>query len=208
VLKFGTDMADIPLWKRVIDIGAGFAGTLLLVPLAALIGPLILLDSPGPVFVKIERVSRGRKVRILKFRSMVKNANEMKRELAALNERADGPFFKISNDPRITRIGKILRKSLLDEWPQFINVLKGELTLVGPRAHEPEEVALYPEEYRHIPMAVAGLTGYSQINGASNLPFLKELEYDDWYLKNRSPWLDLKIIGRTIWLMLFKREGK
>lgn len=198
----------MPFWKRLIDIGFGLVGTILLVPLTLLIGPLILLDSPGPVFVRIERVSRGKKVRIWKFRSMVQNAHQMRKDLAALNERSDGPFFKISNDPRITRVGKILRRSLLDEWPQFLNVLKGELTLVGPRAHEPEEIAAYPEAYRHIPLAPAGLTGYSQINGASNLPFLKELALDDWYLKNCSFALDMKIIGRTIWLMLFKREGK
>ena len=198
----------MPFWKRIIDITAGLAGTMLLIPLAAIIGPLIVLDSQGPVFVKIERVSRGRTVRIWKFRSMVENARELKSELVPLNERSDGPFFKISNDPRITRVGKILRKSLLDEWPQFLNVCKGELTLVGPRAHEPEEIAAYPEAYRHVPLAPAGLTGYSQINGASNLPFLKELEFDDWYLKNQSALLDLKIIARTIWIMLFRREGK
>lgn len=198
----------MPLWKRAIDIGAGLVGTLFLIPLTILIGPLIVLDSPGPVFVKIERVSRGRTVRIWKFRSMVENAHEMRRDLAALNERADGPFFKIANDPRITKVGRVLRKSLLDEWPQFVNVLKGDLTLVGPRAHEPEEVAAYPEAYRHIPLAPAGLTGYSQVNGASNLPFLKELELDDWYLKHMSPWFDLRIMAKTIWIMLFRREGK
>lgn len=139
---------------------------------------------------------------------MVANAHELRSGLSHLNERSDGPFFKIANDPRVTRVGRVLRGSLLDEWPQFINVVLGDLTLVGPRAHEPGEIAQYPENYNHIPMAAAGLTGFSQINGASNLPFLKELELDDWYLKNQSFWLDLKIIGRTIWLILFKREGK
>lgn len=198
----------MPFWKRIIDIVAGLAGTVLLAPLAAVVAPLIALDSRGPVFVKIRRVSRGKPVHIWKFRSMVANAHELRAGLAARNERGDGPFFKMSYDPRITRVGKFLRKSLLDEWPQFVNVLKGDLTLVGPRAHEPEEVASYPEEYRHVPLAAAGLTGYSQINGASNLPFLKELEFDDWYLKHMSLWFDLRIMAKTVWIMLFRREGK
>lgn len=181
---------------------------LLLAPLTLIVAPFILLDSRGPTFVKIKRLSGGKSVNIWKFRTMVANAHQLRFELAYLNERSDGPFFKIMNDPRVTRAGRILRKSLLDEWPQFINVLKGDLTLVGPRAHEPEEVAQYPEMYQHIPQAVAGLTGFSQINGASNLPFLKELEYDAWYLKNQSFWLDLKIIAKTLWIMLLKREGK
>jgi lipopolysaccharide/colanic/teichoic acid biosynthesis glycosyltransferase len=199
---------NLPFWKRVIDIAAGLAGTALLLPLAALVAPLIRLDSPGQVFVKIRRVSRGNPVYIWKFRTMVPNAHKLRDNLRHMNERNDGPFFKISNDPRVTRVGRILRKSLLDEWPQFVNVLKGELTLVGPRAHEPEEIAAYPDEYKHVPLAQAGLTGYSQINGASNLPFLKELELDDWYLKNQSLSLDLKIIIRTMHIILFKREGK
>ncbi len=198
----------LPVWKRTIDIIFGFFGTLFLIPLTLIIGPIIYFDSRGPIFVKILRVSGGKQVYIWKFRTMIPNAHKMRSSLRHLNERKDGPFFKITNDPRITRVGRILRRSLLDEWPQFINVLKGDLTLVGPRAHEPEEVAEYPDDYQHIPLAVAGLTGYSQVNGASNLPFLKELEFDDWYLKNQSFWLDLKIIAKTIWLMLVKREGK
>jgi lipopolysaccharide/colanic/teichoic acid biosynthesis glycosyltransferase len=198
----------MPFWKRIIDILAGLVGVAILLPLTAIVLPFIYCDSPGPIFVKIKRISRGRPVHIWKFRTMVPNAHELRPALMHLNERSDGPFFKISNDPRITRVGKILRKSLLDEWPQFINVLKGELTLVGPRAHEPEEVAQYPAQYAHIPLAAAGLTGYSQVNGASNLPFLKELELDDWYLKNQSLWLDMKIIAKTIYLILFRREGK
>jgi lipopolysaccharide/colanic/teichoic acid biosynthesis glycosyltransferase len=199
---------SFPFWKRAIDIAAGFAGTALLLPLAALVAPLIWLDSPGPVFVRIRRISRGKPVYIWKFRTMVPNAHKLRDSLRHMNERNDGPFFKISNDPRVTRVGRILRKSLLDEWPQFVNVLKGELTLVGPRAHESEEIAAYPDEYKHVPLAPAGLTGYSQINGASNLPFLRELELDDWYLKNQSLSLDLKIIIRTMHIILFKREGK
>ena len=121
----------------------------------------------------------------------------MKKLLSVLNERSDGPFFKIKNDPRITKVGRILRKFRIDEFPQLINVLKGEMALVGPRPHEPEEVIYYPEEYKHIILARAGITGLSQVNGASGLPFLKELELDSHYVKNRSLLLDGKILAKT-----------
>ncbi|MBI1975166.1 MAG: sugar transferase [Parcubacteria group bacterium] len=198
----------MPFWKRLFDLIFGALGIAALLPLVLVVAPLIRFDSFGPVFVKIRRVSGGKPVHIWKFRTMVANAHELRPQLVHLNERSDGPFFKIANDPRVTRVGRLLRKSLLDEWPQFVNVVRGELTLVGPRAHEPGEVAQYPLEYQHIPQAIAGLTGYSQINGASSLPFLNELEHDAWYLKNQSLWLDLKIIAKTLWLVLLKRQGK
>ena len=134
---------------------------------------------------------------------MIYGAHELKEKLMHLNERSDGPFFKMKNDPRITRIGKILRKFRLDEFPQLINVLKGELSLVGPRPHEPEEVVHYPEEYKFLTLAKAGVTGFSQVNGASSLPYLKELELDSFYLKNFSLFLDCKIIGKTVKIIFF-----
>ena len=100
-------------------------------------------------------------------------------------------------------LGHFLRKTKLDEFPQLINVLKGELTLVGPRPHEPEEVAHYPERFRHIPLAKAGVTGLSQVNGASELPFLKELGYDGYYVAHQGILLDLKILAKTLLIFLF-----
>ena len=129
---------------------------------------------------------------------MVAGAHALRPTLAASNERADGPFFKIRNDPRVTQVGKILRKFRIDEFPQLINVLKGEMSLVGPRPHEPEEVILYPGEHQHIILAKAGVTGLSQVNGASSLPFRKELELDSHYVKNCSFALDLKILAKTV----------
>jgi len=123
--------------------------------------------------------------------------------LAVMNERADGPFFKIKKDPRVTRVGRVLRKFRLDEFPQLLNVLKGELALVGPRPHEPEEVIHYPKEYAHLLLVKAGVTGLSQVNGASSLPFLTELELDSRYLENQSAWLDLVIIAKTISILFF-----
>lgn len=174
------------------------AGLLLLAPLLPMIAAAIKLESQGPVLVKLPRVSGGRVIEAYKFRSMVRGARGMKPILAHLNERRDGPFFKIKDDPRLTRSGRVLRKFRLDEFPQLINVLKGELALVGPRPHEPEEVIHYPGPYKHLLLAKAGVTGISQVSGASSLPFLEELELDSNYVKNPSLITDVKIIGKTI----------
>src|SRR3989344_5940668 len=184
--------------KKALDIVGAIAGIIFSAPFFPFIAVAIKLDTPGPVLVKIPRVSVGKTIKVYKFRSMVEGAREMRARLAALNERNDGPFFKMKNDPRVTRVGRILRKYRIDEFPQLINVLKGELSLVGPRPHEPEEVIHYPGEYKHLILAKAGVTGLSQVNGASSLPFLKELELDSFYEKNKSLWLDMKIIGKTI----------
>ena len=122
----------------------------------------------------------------------------MRKELKNLNERKDGPFFKIKNDPRLTKTGKILRKFRLDEFPQLINVLKGELSLVGPRPHEPAEIIFYPQKYKYLILAKSGVTGLSQVSGASGLQFLKELSLDDEYQKKQSFVFDLKIIMKTL----------
>ena len=189
--------------KRLIDILGSILGIIIISPFAPFIALAIKLDSRGPVLVKLNRVSSGKIIKAYKFRSMIAGADKMKTGLTQLNERRDGPFFKIKNDPRLTQAGKIIRKFRLDEFPQFLNVLKGELSLVGPRPHEPEEVNVYPAEYKHLPLAKAGITGLSQVNGASSLPYLKELELDNYYLKNQSLWLDLKIILKTLLILLF-----
>ncbi len=189
--------------KRGIDIIGAALGLVVLTPLTPVIALAIKLESPGPVFVKLKRVSGGRTVSIYKFRSMIKNAQELKPRLGHLNERRDGPFFKIKNDPRLTKTGKLIRKFRLDEFPQLWNVLKGDLSLVGPRPHEPEEVIGYPANYQHLILAKAGVTGLSQVRGASALPFLKELEFDSYYMRNQNLWLDLKIIGKTFAILFF-----
>ena len=187
--------------KKIIDIGGAILGLAFFSPLFLPIILAIKLESKGPAVVKLERISAGKKIKVYKFRSMVNGAHQMKSSLAHLNERKDGPLFKIKNDPRLTRIGRIIRKFRFDEIPQLFNVLKGEMSLVGPRPHEPEEVMAYPEDFRHLPLAKAGVTGLSQVNGASSLPFLKELEIDDYYLKNWSVSFDLKIIAKTLWII-------
>lgn len=189
--------------KRVIDIVGAILGLLFTLVLTPFIALAIKLESKGPIFVSLPRVSKGNVIHIYKFRSMIQDAHAMKPSLAHLNERRDGPFFKIRHDPRLTKVGRIIRKFRLDEFPQLINVLKGELSLVGPRPHEPEEVAHYPEQFRHIPQAIAGVTGLSQVNGASELPFLKELEYDSYYVRHQNLVLDLKILGKTLLIFFF-----
>ena len=190
--------------KRILDILGAILGITFLLPFFPLIAIAIKLDSSGPILVALDRISNGKTIKVYKFRSMQNNSHRLKyTALAHLNERKNGPFFKIKNDPRLTATGKLLRKFRLDEFPQLINVLKGELSLVGPRPHEPEETKDYPEKYKNILLAKAGATGLSQVSGASSLPFLKELELDEYYIKNQSFWLDLKIIGKTILILFF-----
>jgi lipopolysaccharide/colanic/teichoic acid biosynthesis glycosyltransferase len=192
-----------PLWKRAFDIIGSSLGLLVLLPFVPLIALAIKLDSPGPVLEKLRRVSDGRVVRVYKFRSMIKGAQELKSQLVHLNERKDGPLFKIKHDPRVTRVGRVIRRLRVDEAPQLVNVLKGELALVGPRPREPEEAEQYPADYKKIINFRNGVTGLSQVNGASSLPFLKELELDKYYVENFSFWLDLKIFLKTIAILFF-----
>lgn len=184
--------------KRFIDVFGSVVGLAFLMPLFPFVVLAIKANYRGPIFVKLDRISGGKIIKVYKFRSMIDGAHAMKKDLASFNERRDGPFFKIKNDPRLTTVGKYLRKFRIDEFPQLINVIRGELSLVGPRPHEPEEVEKYPKEYKHLVLAKAGVTGHSQVNGASSLPFLKELELDHYYLQNQSIFFDLKIIGKTL----------
>lgn len=193
--------------KQILDIIGAAIGLLFLILLYPFIAIAIKLDTPGPTIIKLERVSKGKIIKVYKFRTMIVGAHPMKKDLNHLNERRDGTFFKIKNDPRITKVGRWLRKTRIDEIPQIINVFKGELSLVGPRPHEPEEMFNYPEPYRHLLLAKTGVTGLSQVNGASSLSFLKELELDSQYLKNQSLWLDIKILLKTIFIFFTDPTG-
>ncbi|MDD4930935.1 MAG: sugar transferase [Candidatus Colwellbacteria bacterium] len=202
----GADLS-YPAWKRVTDIFGAIVGMAVFAPFFPIVIAAIKVDTRGPAFVRCKRISGGREIEVYKFRSMVKDAAEIRDKLMPLNERADGPFFKIKNDPRVTRVGRVIRKFRIDEFPQLFNVLKGEMALVGPRPHEPQEVSKYPEEYAHIALCTAGLTGLSQVSGASSLNWLKELSLDDFYVKNRSPLLDMKIMARTIAIFVSDPTG-
>jgi len=187
--------------KRVMDILGSSIGLLLLSPVFLVIALGIKLDNPGPVFYKSKRVSRNKEFYMWKFRSMVVNADKLKQELLAQNRR-EGPLFKIENDPRVTRFGRFLRKTTMDELPQLWNVLKGELSLVGPRAHLPEEIAQYERHHRKVLAIKAGVTGLAQISGRSKLDFEQEVKLDVYYAENWSFWMDLKILIQTFGVLL------
>lgn len=191
------------IFKRVFD----FALSILLLPLFffiyLIVAVMIKLDSEGPVIVKLLRVGQnGETFYLFKFRSMIKNAHELKKDLLHLSQRP-GPLFKIKNDPRITRVGKFLRRFRIDEIPQILNVLKGEMSLVGPRPHEPEEVKKYLPYQRRLLSIKPGITGLAQISGASDLPFEKEVELDTFYIENWSLLMDIKILIRTVFKVFF-----
>jgi lipopolysaccharide/colanic/teichoic acid biosynthesis glycosyltransferase len=196
-----------PAWKRTTDLIVSIAIILEVLPLLFLVAIAIKIDSRGPVLVRCKRLSGGREIKAYKFRSMVLGAESQKKELEYLNDRKDGPFFKIKKDPRVTRVGRILRATLIDEIPQVINVLKGEMAIVGPRPHEPMEVEKYPDEYKHLPLARAGITGVSQVSGASSLNWMKELELDSEYLQNINFRNDFRIILKTLAIFFSKPKG-
>jgi exopolysaccharide biosynthesis polyprenyl glycosylphosphotransferase len=191
--------------KRLLDVGAAVGGIILTAPLWLVTMALIKLDSRGPIFFRQERVGKnGRVFRIFKFRSMVVGADEMMPELAEFNEMA-GPIFKIKKDPRVTRVGKWLRRFSLDELPQLLNVLLGDMSLVGPRPPLPREAARY-ERWQAKRLAVAqGMTGLWQVSGRNLLTFEEMVRLDIYYIENWSLWLDLKILLKTIPVALLMR---
>ncbi|HLC75589.1 MAG TPA: exopolysaccharide biosynthesis polyprenyl glycosylphosphotransferase, partial [Candidatus Peribacterales bacterium] len=193
--------------KRIGDIFLSLFFLILLAPLFLLLAILIKVDSRGPVFYRSKRIGQGQTnpITILKFRSMVKNADGLKETLMDQSHRSDGPLFKMKNDPRITRFGKFLRRLSLDELPQLWNILKGDLSLVGPRPHLLEEVQKYTDFQQRVFAVKPGLTGLAQISGRSNLPFSEEVRLDLRYIEEWSPWLDLWILWRTVGVVL---EGK
>ena len=155
-------------------------------------------ETEGPVFVRLERVSKNRRFRLLKFRSMIKDAEQYKVTLAVLNERTDSPLFKMKNDPRITRVGRFIRKHRIDELPQLWNVFKSDVSLVGPRPHQPDEIERYEKRHRRVLAIKAGVSGLAQISGSSDLPFEEEVALDTFYIENWTLWQDIKIIILTV----------
>ncbi|OGZ60612.1 MAG: hypothetical protein A2919_01910 [Candidatus Spechtbacteria bacterium RIFCSPLOWO2_01_FULL_43_12] len=193
--------------KRLTDIVGALFGLIVMSPLFIAIAFAIKWDTRGPVLVKLKRVSRGKEFRLYKFRSMVSNAEELKPMLAHLNEREDGPLFKIAEDPRITKVGKFLRAKRFDELPQLINILRGEISLVGPRPHEPEEIKRYKDYHKKVLAIKSGVTGMAQVSGASDLPFDEEVKLDRFYIENWSWKTDLVILLKTVKMFLFDKSG-
>jgi lipopolysaccharide/colanic/teichoic acid biosynthesis glycosyltransferase len=191
--------------KRAIDIMFCMMVAPLALPLMLLIIALVYIDSPGKVFFSQLRTGKGgRRFRMYKFRTMVPNAEELKLVYAHLNE-LTWPDFKITDDPRVTRIGKILRKTSLDELPQLLNVLKGDMSLVGPRptSFAPDTYRLWHTERLEV---VPGITGLWQVHGRSNLDFDDRLKLDIAYIERQSLWMDIQILVRTVG-QVFVGEG-
>jgi len=187
------------LLKRSLDIALSLLAVAVLAPLGICTALLIKLTSRGPIFFTQERIGLNkRKFRMIKFRTMVANAEQWQREIERLNE-ATGPVFKIRNDPRITPLGKFLRNTSIDELPQLINVLKGDMSLVGPRPLPVRDYAGFREDWQRRRLSVRpGITCLWQINGRSSIPFDKWMELDMHYIDHWSLGLDLKILAKTI----------
>ncbi|MDD4287064.1 MAG: exopolysaccharide biosynthesis polyprenyl glycosylphosphotransferase [Candidatus Peribacteraceae bacterium] len=194
--------------KRAGDIVVGAALLILLSPLFLLLALGIILDSGWPAFFVSSRVGDfgRRRIPMLKFRSMVCDAEARKQELSHLSHRGDGPLFKVHCDPRVTRFGRILRRWSLDELPQLFNVFVGQMSLVGPRPHLPSEVEHYTSMQRRVFAVRPGMTGLSQVMGRSTLPFDEEVKFDLQYVEEWSPLLDLWIMWRTIFAVM-KKDG-
>ena len=193
------------LVKRVFDVIGASIVLVALSPLILVTGLLVRLSSPGPVFFRQERVGRGgRRFKLLKFRSMVPDAEERKAELEEHNQAAEG-FFKIADDPRITPLGRFLRRTNLDELPQLVNVLRGEMSLVGPRPLIPKEDQRVVGWHRRRLELTPGMTGHWQVLGSSRVPLDEMVAIDYLYVANWSLWADLKLLLRTIPYVLSRR---
>ncbi|HEY68166.1 MAG TPA: undecaprenyl-phosphate glucose phosphotransferase [Thermoflexia bacterium] len=191
------------LIKRGMDVVGAVIGLTLGAPLLALIALAIRLDSPGPIVFRQTRVGReGRHFEMYKFRSMREGAEEELERLRELSE-SDGPIFKMRDDPRMTRVGRFLRRTSLDELPQLWNVLRGEMSLVGPRPPLPVEVSRYMEWHKRRLEVRPGMTGLWQVSGRSLLSFDDMVLLDIYYIENWSLWLDFKILLRTVPKVLF-----
>ncbi len=184
--------------KRTLDLVITTVGMIVILPIMALVALAIKLDSPGPAIFVQKRIGKnGNSFNTFKFRSMVLEAENLRDDLTAFNE-ADGPLFKMKDDPRLTRTGRWIRRFSLDELPQVFNVLRGEMGLVGPRPALPEEVDAYESWHRKRLEVTPGLTGMWQVSGRSNLSFDEMVMLDIYYVENWSPILDLSIMLRTI----------
>lgn len=197
------------IFKRLFDITATIVGGILVIPVLGLIALWVRLDSPGPAIYHQVRIGRnGKEFKCYKFRSMYVNADEMLQEILAADEKARKEWeeeFKLKNDPRITRSGKFLRKTSLDELPQILNVLKGEMSLVGPRPIVKEEMEKYGANIKDYLMVLPGITGLWQVSGRSDTDYESRVHIDSWYVHNWSIWRDLVILYKTIFVVLSRK---
>lgn len=188
--------------KRTIDIIGSLFGLIILSPILLIVMAAIKIESRGPVVFAQERVGyKGKRFKMYKFRSMVENAEELKEKLKDQNE-MNGPMFKMKNDPRVTRVGRIIRKTSIDEIPQFVNVLKGDMSLVGPRPSLVKEVEEFDDWMLRRLDVKPGLTCYWQVSGRNDINFEEWMKLDIKYIEEQSTLVDIKLILKTV-LVLF-----
>lgn len=194
--------------KRAIDILGSALGIICLSPLMIIIALAIKIDSKGPIIFVQERVGKnGKTFKMYKFRSMVANAEELLNKLKDKNEMS-GPMFKIKNDPRVTKVGRFIRKTSIDELPQLFNVFKGEMSLVGPRPNLPREVIHFNKFQKQKLLVKPGLTCYWQVMGRNNIDFEEWMELDIKYINERSTWTDIKLILKTVKVLFGDKNAR
>lgn len=187
--------------KRLIDIIASACGIIVLSPILLIVSILIKVESKGPIIFAQERVGKDLKTfKMYKFRSMVNDAEELKEKLMQYNQMS-GPMFKMDNDPRVTKMGKIIRKTSIDELPQLINVIKGDMSLVGPRPSLPKEVEEFEPWMKKRFEVKPGLTCYWQVSGRNNIDFEDWMKLDIKYIEDKNLLLDIKLIVKTAFLL-------
>ncbi|MCT6850821.1 MAG: sugar transferase [Staphylococcus epidermidis] len=195
------------VFKRLFDIIASLFAILITMPITLIVVLCIYIDDKGPIFYTQERIGKnGKPFKIYKFRSMYKDADDRKKQLKSQNE-VNGAMFKMSNDPRVTRVGGFIRRHSIDELPQFINVLMGDMTIVGPRPPLREEVEQYSEYDKKRLEVKPGCTGLWQVSGRNSLDFDKMVELDIYYIQRASLSLDMKICFKTVWIMICPNEA-
>lgn len=193
--------------KKLLDIFISTIGFIILLPIFGIISLCIKIDSRGPVFFKHKRVGKdGKELYIYKFRTMVENAEDMIKDFSPEQMKEFKENYKLKNDPRITKVGKFLRKSSLDELPQLLNIIKGELSIIGPRPVVEEELEKYGENKKRFLSVTPGLTGYWAANGRSGISYDERMKLELYYVDNISFKMDIKIFFKTI-ITVFKKQG-
>ena len=193
--------------KRFLDIFLSLIGLVLLSPFFLIIAIIIKLDSKGPIFFVHSRIGeKGKPIGIYKFRTMVTNAEELIKKFTPEQKEEFEKNFKLEHDPRVTKIGNFLRKTSLDELPQILNILKGELSIIGPRPIVQAELEKYGDDKEKFLSVKPGLTGYWAANGRSDTSYEERIQMELYYVDNMSFWLDIKIFFKTIFAVI-KKEG-
>lgn len=201
------------IFKRLFDIVASLLGLIILSPVFLIVSILIKKQDKGPAFFNQTRIGKnGKEIKIYKFRSMVMNGEEVLEKLMRENEDIRKEYLenkKLENDPRVTKIGNFIRKTSIDELPQLINVLKGEMSLVGPRPYLFREIEEgMGDYYKYIAACKPGITGYWQVNGRSDTTFEERCKMDEYYCKHIGLWMDIKILFKTVGVVLFRKGAK